>query len=365
MRSTILGFAVVLVLGSGALGQDSFPAPGFQTNGLAYDGAYLYATENSGFRTIFVIDPLTGSTIDSFLGPSPNGFDGGGNPGDLAFDGAGRLFVSDIAGVVYEIDTMGTTLFNSFALPFRGGAIAFDGMRLYIGDFDSSQILVTDPSGVPIETIDAGVRSAALAYDPALDLFWAISQFERSISQLTREGEIVRVCEGPRDPGSQGLGGITRVGGNLYIAEAADPSPPPQENGTVFVVDPAALTCDPPLFFDVRIDIKPGNPANVVNPRGWGLLTVALLGDLEFNIAGVDASTIRFGATGTEASPRQVQLVDVNADGWLDLRLRFHQGETDIRCGDEVAYLRGRTEDGRAFVGSDGIRTVGCQRSLR
>ena len=79
MRATILAVGLVLVSGPGALAQDSFPAPGFQTNGLAFDGAYLYAVENSGYRTIFVLDPLTGTVVDSFLGPSPTGFDGSGN----------------------------------------------------------------------------------------------------------------------------------------------------------------------------------------------------------------------------------------------------------------------------------------------
>ena len=79
------------------------------------------------------------------------------------YDGAGRLFVSDIEdaagspGRVYEIDVAGTTIINSFASPFRGGAIAFDGTHLYIGDTDSQQILVTTRFGVEVRTFSSGL----------------------------------------------------------------------------------------------------------------------------------------------------------------------------------------------------------------
>ena len=122
---------LVLALYGHATAQSSFPAPGFQPSGLAFDGTFLYVSEQSGFRTIFKLDPQSGAVRGSFLAPSPAGLDGRGNPNDMVFDGAGRLFVSDIGGIVYEIDTAGTTIFNSFSLPFRGGAIAFDGARTW------------------------------------------------------------------------------------------------------------------------------------------------------------------------------------------------------------------------------------------
>lgn len=67
------------------------------------------------------------------------------------------------SGSVYEIDVAGTSIYNSFALPFRGGAIAFDGTNLYIGefdigDFDSEQIRVTTRSGTEVRTFSSGLR---------------------------------------------------------------------------------------------------------------------------------------------------------------------------------------------------------------
>lgn len=217
----------------------------------------------SGFRTIYKLNPTTGAVLGSFLAPSPAGFDGNGNPNDLVADGTGRLFVSDIGNIVYEIDDTGTTIFNSFSLPFRGGAIAFDGTNLYIGDFDSSLVQVTDRFGNFIRSFDSGLRPAGMVFDPTTGHLWVISEFDEKVSEITTNGELIRSCDGPRDPGVQGLGGVTRVGSKLYIAEVSDPDPftLPDIPGTIFIVDPGTLTCNPPITvpfaaFDAKVEIE-------------------------------------------------------------------------------------------------------------
>ena len=268
-----LALAFIFTLAKPGYTQTTIPAPGFQPSGLAYDGTFLYVSELSGFRTIYKLDPTTGAVLDSFLAPSPAGFDGNGNPNDLVADGAGRLFVSDIgnfgAGIVYEIDDTGTTIFNSFSLPFRGGAIAFDGTNLYIGDFDSSQVRVTDRFGGFIGTFDSGLRPAGMVFDPAIGHLWVISEFDEKVSEITTNGDLIRSCDGPRDPGVQGLGGVTKVGSKLYIADVSDPDPftPPDIPGTIFIVDPGTLTCNPPITvpfaaFNAKVEIELGPLAN-------------------------------------------------------------------------------------------------------
>ena len=260
---------LVLALYGHATAQTSFPAPGFQPSGLAFDGTFLYVSELSGFRTIFKLDPQSGAVMGSFLAPSPAGLDGRGNPNDMVFDGADRLFVSDIGGIVYEIDTAGTTIFNSFSLPFRGGAIAFDGTNLYIGDFDSSQVRVTDRFGALIRTFDSGLRPAGMVFDPVTGHLWVISEFDKKVSEITTNGDLVRSCDGPRDPGVQGLGGVTLVGSKLYLAEVSDPDPftPPDIPGTIFIVDPRTFSCNPPIIvafaaFTAKVEITLGPLAN-------------------------------------------------------------------------------------------------------
>ncbi len=170
----------------------------------------------------------------------------------MVFDGAGRLLVSNIgtvgAGAVFEIDIAGTTVLNSFSLPFRGGAIAFDGTNIYIGNDDGQEILVTDRSGTPVRTFSSGLRPAGMVFDPTTGHLWVISIFDKKISEITTQGDLIRQCDGPRESGSQGLGGVTLVGSELYIVEVSDPDPfnPPNIPGTIFIVDPRTLTCDPP-----------------------------------------------------------------------------------------------------------------------
>jgi len=107
----------------------------------------------------------------------------------------------------------------------------------------------------------------------------------------------------------------------------------------------------------VAIDIKPGS----INPKSRGVTPVAILTTATFNAATVDSSTVRFGKTGTEASPTQVALEDVNGDGLIDMVLHFQTQQTGIVCGTTSAFLRGKTLSGQSIKGSDPINTVGCK----
>ena len=359
--------ALLLALAEFAVAQGTtIPAPGSQPSGLAFDGTFLFVSTASGFRTIFKLDPATGAVLDSFLAPSPTGFDGRGNPSDMVSDGASRLFVSDIgnfgAGIVREIDSAGTTTFNSFSLPFRGGAIAFDGTKLFNADFDSSEILVTDRSGTPIRTFVTGLRPAGMVFDPATGHLWVISQFDKTISEITTQGDLIRQCDGPRNPGIQGLGAVTLVAQKLYIAEVSDPDPfnPPDIPGTIFIVDPRSLTCDPPLVLTVTIDIKPGGDPNAINPANAGLIPVAILTTDTFDATTVSPITVQFGPAGASLEHKLGHLKDVDGDGDLDLVLHFRTQETGILCDDTEASLSGQTFDGGPFQASDSIVTVGC-----
>jgi hypothetical protein len=124
-----------------------------------------------------------------------------------------------------------------------------------------------------------------------------------------------------------------------------------------------------PEVLTVVIDIKPGRPSNRVNPASLRALPVAILttttaqGEpLDFDATTVDPSTVRFGATGTEAMPVNAKLADVDGDGDLDLLLHFPIPETGLQCGDTAAVLTGMTISGQAIRGADTLQTVRCDR---
>jgi uncharacterized repeat protein (TIGR01451 family) len=228
----------------------------------------------------------------------------------MVFDGAGRLFVSDSgdfgAGIVYEIDTAGTKIFNSFSLPFRGGAAAFDGTNLYVGDSDSSQVRVTDRSGMLNRTFDSHLRPAGIVFDPASGHLWVISSFDKKISEITTNGDLIRSCDGPRNPGVQGIGGLTMVGSKLYLSEVSDPDPfiPPEVPGTIYIVDPKVLMCSPSVsltslpFGEVVVGSTKDLTFTVTN-TGGGTLTGTVTTSAPFSI--ISGSTFSLGAGASQA----------------------------------------------------------------
>ena len=117
-----------------------------------------------------------------------------------------------------------------------------------------------------------------------------------------------------------------------------------------------------PLVIPVSIDIEPGEFPNRISisrdPNRIEVTTVAILTTPTFDASTLDPTTVRFGKTGTEATPVQATLADANGDSMLDLVLRFRTQDTGLQCGDTSAVLTGKTVSGQAIQGSDAIVTV-------
>ncbi len=111
----------------------------------------------------------------------------------------------------------------------------------------------------------------------------------------------------------------------------------------------------------VAVDIKPGSFPNSINPRKIGVIKVAILTTATFDAATADPATIRFGATGHEATPTHSALEDVNGDGKADLMLQFSLQNTDIVCGTTSGIMTGKTTGGQSITGTDSMVTVGCK----
>jgi hypothetical protein len=123
-------------------------------------------------------------------------------------------------------------------------------------------------------------------------------------------------------------------------------------------------------YFPVNIDIRPGNQHNQVNVKSGSALPVALLSTPGFIAPEeVDAHSLTFGWTGQEASLKRGPNAqphchnrDVNADGLKDLVCQFLVSKTELSCSAQNAYLRGKTNSGFIFQGSDLVRVTGCKR---
>jgi serine protease len=115
------------------------------------------------------------------------------------------------------------------------------------------------------------------------------------------------------------------------------------------------------IAVEVALDIKLGGFPNPINPRSKGVIPVAILTTETFNATTVNPTTVRFGATGSEAAPVHSTLEDVDGDGNIDMILHFKTQDTGIQCGKTFASLTGQTFDGRAVEGFDSIVTVGCR----
>jgi len=112
------------------------------------------------------------------------------------------------------------------------------------------------------------------------------------------------------------------------------------------------------------IDVKPRSFPSAVNPGKQGSIPVAVLSTSDFDAwAEVDRTTLRFGRTGIEDSLLRCggTAEDVNDDGLGDLVCTFDAQLTGLRCGDTVAYLTAKLNDGTLFESVGDVAVVPCK----
>ena len=110
-----------------------------------------------------------------------------------------------------------------------------------------------------------------------------------------------------------------------------------------------------------RLDIRPGDNPNSINPRSRGTIPVAILSTADFDAPfQVDESSLTFGSIGNEDSlDFCAGSEDVNTDGLLDLVCHFDTQATGFQPGDTAGILMGKTIDGTPIQGGDAVRIVG------
>lgn len=300
-------------------------------------GGTIFGSDTVDNTLLYSIDPDTGAVFDSQSMTFPAGgnvitameFAGQTLYAGFATEGGHSGTVSSIL-VTIDLMTGNVAVVGATGITNPLGGLAYDGATMYAVSAGGSGSLYT---------IDLDTGAATLI---------GATGFAMTALEFGADGVLYGLPR-TRSPFSNHLltiDTVTGAGKDLGLLGG-----PP---GTGLV----ALTSTPPAL-DVKIDIRPGNKINPVNPRSNGKLKVAILTTGDFDASKVDAGAVRFGPGA--AAPVGYRLNDVDQDGVWDLVLKFNTLGTAIVCGDTEATLTGETFDGIRITGVDSIRTVGCQ----
>ncbi len=157
--------------------------------------------------------------------------------------------------------------------------------------------------------------------------------------------------------------GFAAIGTSVVGPGIVPPPPPPPPE---------------PEDLSAYVDIKPGSCPNPLNVKSGGVLPVAVLGTGEFDVAGIDVSTIRLTREGAgEVAPIRWCYEDVatpyngtdacgchelTGDGYTDLTLKFDRQELietlglSVEAGNTIPLtVTGTLGDGTVIEGSDCI----------
>jgi YVTN family beta-propeller protein len=316
----------------------AFPDALARTMAVQPNGSRIYLAHGS----VTVID----TTTDTVLANIPTD----GWRLVISPDGS-RLYVhSQFSNRIDVIDTATNTIIATIPLPASGPdpeviAITADGKHVYATNFNASSVSVIDTLTNSVMTKPFPMLPVGLTTSP--DSSTAFIATFGSLSWLdTASNAITTTLPTSANTVSGETPIVSPDGARLYTACGS----------SVCVFDTGIST-----FQAVVVDIKPGSRPNSINPGSRGVVPVAVLGDAAFDPALVDVTTVRFGASGTEAAPRHFALEDVDGDGRVDLILQFSTHDTGVQCGDTVASLTGTTRSGKRFGGTDSVTTVGCR----
>jgi hypothetical protein len=107
-------------------------------------------------------------------------------------------------------------------------------------------------------------------------------------------------------------------------------------------------------------DFKPGDANNRVQASSNGKVNIAVLSTPSFDSASVVVSKLSAGRSGVEARPLQSSMVDVDADGDLDLLLQFNLQDLGLRCGDTRVLVFAENSAGAPLRGTDLVELLNC-----
>ena len=115
-------------------------------------------------------------------------------------------------------------------------------------------------------------------------------------------------------------------------------------------------------LISVVIDIKPYSEANSINIGSAGVIPVAILGAVDFDVANVDPASVSLAGASVKLVGKSDKYLchqdDVNLDGFIDLICQIYTAQFFIEAGETTAILEAVTFDGTKLRGEDVIRIV-------
>jgi DNA-binding beta-propeller fold protein YncE len=339
-------------------------------------------------RTVIICDEFNDWIIYGELDPtvglkSENWLLTGAGPINVAispYDGETVLVANDLDQTVsvFRITDPGSIEPRGIVSELPGGeqSIAFspDGTRAYVvsygslGQFDDqlSWLGINGPGNVYLGK--AGVTT--LPTNVAAGVFFGVD-----VLAITPDGSHALVTNQGSTGYSNGLieyVAMVDLSNNWKTTEINTDSD--------FPVGIAVFNQFQPSVVPVYADIRPGCCPNHLDLRGWGNMPVAVLGNVDFEVTDIDATTVRVSreGNGKGVAPILWRYKDVSTpiegepcechklgpDCYEDLTLKFRNQEVvealgEVEVGDEIVLtIRGKLLNGTEFEGIDCVKVI-------
>ena len=113
----------------------------------------------------------------------------------------------------------------------------------------------------------------------------------------------------------------------------------------------------------LAIDIKPGDPENIVRASSGRVIPVAIFGSSDLNVTSINPRTIRLNGVDValvgKSDNSLCRQTDINDDGHEDLVCDVHTTGFKVGEGEFRIILKAATYHGESLKGEDQIKIVG------
>jgi glutamine cyclotransferase len=359
----------------------SFSTPGHSfTEGLAWDGTYIWHAEYNG--NVYKINPGNGSVIKTISAPTifPTG---------LTWDGTYLWTASYRDDMIYQFSPSDGSLVNSFPPPGNHPwGMTYDGIYLWHSEYSRGNIYQLEPSDGTITTsFPSPPYSSLLGLTWDGTYLWSVDHSADMIYQIyvSEPSPPVADADGPYsiymgDTLTLDAGGSTDDGNDItsYMWDLNDDETFETDAGGQAIFDinythlqslgllinhtytihlkvtdskgprdvaESKLTIIPKPATVVAVDIKPGSCPNPVNVKSKGVLPIAILGTVDYDVTTIDPISIRLtgieplrsvyeDVAGPVSDGNDCNCITEGPDGFLDLTLKFETQRIVEAVGD-------------------------------